>query len=132
MKVILRSFAVGFVVGTAFMLASGQAKAALTGDAGRGFMVYEDYCGACHSLDANRVGPAHRGVYGRKAGLAPGFAYSPGVKSSRIIWNEVTLDKWLTNPQAMIKGARMGFRLGDPAKRADVIAYLKRESAKQK
>jgi cytochrome c len=132
MKVILRSFAVGFVLGTALILATNPARAALVGDAARGNMIYDDYCSGCHSLDANRVGPAHRGVYGRKAGLAPGFAYSAGVKKSKVIWTEVTLEKWLINPQATIKGAVMGFRLGDPAKRADVIAFLKRESARGK
>jgi cytochrome c len=132
MKVILRSFAVGFAVGTVLILATNPARATTAGDAAHGAMIYDDYCSACHSLDANRTGPAHRGVYGRKAGLAPGFAYSPGVKKSKIVWNEVTLDKWLTNPQATIKGAQMGFRLSDATKRADVIAYLKREGAARK
>lgn len=107
----------------------GQAQAA--GDAQRGEARYESLCTGCHSLDANRIGPAHRGVFGRKAGSAPGFAYSPKVKSSKIIWNEATLNMWLTNPQAMIKGARMGFQLADARDRADVIAFLKRESAKR-
>jgi cytochrome c len=100
------------------------------GNAARGEMLYEDKCTGCHSLDANRVGPAHRGVYGRKAGLAKGFAYSPAVKASRIIWTEPTLDRWLTNPQGFIQGARMGFRLDDPAQRADVIAYLRKTSGR--
>lgn len=104
----------------------------LVGDAARGEGLYNDICSACHSLDANRVGPAHRGVYGRKAGSAPGFAYSPGVAASKVIWREATLDQWLTNPQAFIPGARMGFRLSDPQRRADVIAYLKKESAVRK
>ena len=111
------------------VFAPGLACAApLVGDAERGAMIYEDNCTACHSLDANRVGPAHRGVYGRKAGSAPGFDYSPGVKASTVIWKEATMDLWLTNPQAFIPGARMGFRLSDPQRRADVIAFLKRES----
>ncbi len=132
MKPIFRSFVLGFALGAAWMLSGHAARAAVpAGDAARGAQVYDDYCGACHSLDANRVGPAHRGVYGRKAGSAPGFAYSPGVKRSKIIWGDATLDKWLTNPQATIPGARMAFRLGDPAKRADVIAFLKRESGKK-
>jgi cytochrome c len=98
------------------------------GDAERGAALYEDKCTGCHSLDANRIGPAHRGVYGRKAGSSPGFDYSPGVKASTVIWKEATIDMWLTNPQAFIPGARMGFRLSDPQQRADVIAFLKRES----
>lgn len=127
----VRLFVIGFTAGAVslFALAS-QAHAA--GDANRGAKLYEDKCTGCHSLDANRVGPAHRGVYGRKAGLAPGFNYSPGLKKSPIVWNDVTLDKWLTNPQGTIPGARMGFRLGDAAQRADVIAFLKRESVKKK
>jgi cytochrome c len=129
-KTFFRNFAVGFVLTSALMASSGKALAA--GDANRGQALYEGRCTACHSLDANRVGPAHRGVYGRKAGSAPGYAYSPGVKASRIIWNEVSLDKWLTNPQALIPGARMGFRVGVPQERADLIAFLKRESAKKK
>ena len=100
----------------------------LVGDATRGADIYDDKCTGCHSLDANRVGPAHRGVYGRKAGSAPGFDYSPGVKASAVVWTEATMDKWLTSPQDFIAGARMGFRLSDPQQRADVIAFLKRES----
>jgi cytochrome c len=91
--------------------------------------VYEQRCSGCHSLDANRVGPAHRGVHGRRAGTAPAFAYSDAVRRSGIVWNDATLDRWLANPQALIPGQRMNFRIADPRERADVIAYLKRESA---
>jgi len=114
------------------ILCSGQVSAApLAGDAARGAGLYDDKCGACHSLDANRVGPAHRGVYGRKAGSAPGFDYSPGVRASKVIWREDTLNQWLINPQAFIPGARMGFRLSDPQQRADVIAFLKKSGARK-
>jgi cytochrome c len=99
------------------------------GDAARGASVYEQRCSGCHSLDANRVGPAHRGVHGRRAGTAPNFAYSDAVRRAGIVWNDATLDRWLTNPQGLIPGQRMNFRIADPRERADVIAYLKRESA---
>lgn len=111
----------------AALAAAAPARAAI-GDAQRGADVYDARCGACHSLDANRVGPAHRGVFGRKAGSAPGFAYSSPLKRSKIVWSEATLDPWLADPQKTIKGARMAYRLGDAQERADVIAYLKRES----
>ena len=111
------------------LLTGGPAAAMPAGDATRGADLYDAKCGACHSLDGNRVGPAHRGVYGRKAGSAPDYDYSPGVKASKIVWTEPTLDRWLTNPQETIPGARMGFRLDDPQDRADVIAYLKQQSA---
>ena len=94
------------------------------GDAARGEQLYEA-CQDCHSLDKNDVGPRHRGVYGRKAGSLPDYAYSDALKSSSIVWNEETLDKWLTDPQAFVPGVRMFFHLADPQDRADVIAYLK-------
>lgn len=121
-------FAIGIFVGLAMFFAYSRARAA-TGDANRGSQRYEALCTGCHSLDANRVGPAHRGVYGRKAGSVASYAYSSGVKKSKIVWADATLDRWLTNPQATIPGARMGFRLSSPADRSDVIAFLKRESA---
>ena len=109
------------------LTAAGEAAAA---DAQHGQELYESRCGGCHSLDANRVGPAHRGVYGRKAGSAPKFNYSPAVKSSSVVWEEKTLDAWLTNPQALIPGQRMNFRVAAAEDRADIIAYLRQQSGK--
>ncbi len=96
----------------------------LAGDAGRGETLYEA-CQDCHSLDKNDVGPRHRGVFGRKAASLPDYDYSEALKSANIVWNEETLDKWLTDPQAVAPGAKMFFHLDNPQDRADVIAYLK-------
>jgi cytochrome c len=96
----------------------------LTGDAARGETIYQA-CQDCHSLDKNDVGPRHRGVFGRKAGSLPDYDYSQALKSANIVWNEETLDKWLTDPQALAPGAKMFFHLDNPQDRADVIAYLK-------
>jgi cytochrome c len=106
------------------------AQTAAAADAGRGRELYESRCGGCHSLDANRVGPAHRGVYGRKAGAAPDFGYSPAVRNSAVVWDEKTLDAWLTNPQALIPGQRMNFRVALSEDRADIIAWLRLQSGK--
>ena len=100
----------------------------LTGDANHGETLYEA-CQDCHSLDKNDVGPRHRGVFGRKAASLPDYDYSDALKSANIIWNEETLDKWLTDPQAVAPGAKMFFHLDNPQDRADVIAHL-RERAK--
>ena len=126
------AFVAAVIAGTGAIMAtaSGATPAMPVGDATRGAQVYEDNCTGCHSLDANRVGPAHRGVFGRKAGSAAGFAYSPGLKKAKFVWDAAKLDKWLTNPQGFVPGAKMGFRLSDAQKRADVIAYLKKESGK--
>jgi cytochrome c len=96
----------------------------LAGDADRGETLYEA-CQDCHSLDKNDVGPRHRGVFGRKAASLPDYDYSDALKSANIVWNEETLDKWLTDPQAVAPGAKMFFHLDNPQDRADVIAYLK-------
>ncbi|MFM2051029.1 MAG: hypothetical protein RL682_1520, partial [Pseudomonadota bacterium] len=42
----------------------------------RGQVLFESRCVACHSVDANRVGPSLRGVVGRVAGKADGYFYS--------------------------------------------------------
>ena len=56
-------------------------SALAAGDADVGLALYKARCSACHSLDYNGVGPAHRGVFERGAALAPGFAYSDALKS---------------------------------------------------
>lgn len=104
----------------------GLSSSAMAGDAERGAAIYESRCGACHSLDHNRVGPRHRGVFGRTAGSVPGYAYSEALRRSAIVWDEDTLDRWLTNPQQLIPGQKMGFRLSDAGDRADIIAFLRR------
>ena len=96
----------------------------LVGNADHGETLYE-FCQDCHSLDKNDVGPRHRGVFGRKAASLPDYDYSDALKSANITWNEETLDKWLTDPQAVAPGAKMFFHLENPQDRADVIAYLK-------
>jgi cytochrome c len=105
------------------LLLSAQAAVA-AGDATHGEALYEG-CQDCHSLDKNDVGPRHRGVFGRKAGSLPDYDYSEGLKNSGIVWNEATLDKWLTDPQAFVPDAKMFYHLEDAKDRADVIAFLK-------
>lgn len=98
------------------------------GDPERGQKLYQSRCIACHSLDENRVGPRHRGVFGRKAGSVPDYAYSKSVKTSDVVWGPESLDDFLANPGKFIPGSKMGYRLSKPQDRADVIAFLRRES----
>ena len=93
------------------------------GDSAHGKTLYQ-VCMGCHSLDEDDVGPRHRGVVGRVAGTVPGYAYSPALKNSHIVWDRETLDRWLTNPQALVPGAKMFFAMTSAQDRADVIAYL--------
>lgn len=106
---------------------AGLARAA--GDPERGEQIYQR-CAGCHSLDANRVGPRHRGVYGRRAGGVDDYRYSRALRQSDIVWDDHTLDAWLTDPGRFIPGSRMGYRLKQAVDRADIIAFLRRESGK--
>jgi cytochrome c len=114
-------------IGTAVLLAfHGVASAA--GDAVRGQELYESRCIGCHSVDDNKSGPLHKGVFGRKAGQVPGYDYSQAVKASKLVWREKTLDLWLTNPELAIPGQKMGYFVMEARDRADLIAYLKKVS----
>jgi cytochrome c len=102
---------------------------ASAGDPVRGAAIYER-CGACHSLERNRAGPRHCGLFGRKAGSVPGFAYSRAMKQSGIVWSRETLDKFLENPRKDVPGTAMTYAgIKDARERADVIAYLERANA---
>lgn len=96
---------------------------ALKGDPQHGKVLYAG-CMGCHSLDDNDVGPLHRGVVGRKAGSVPDYAYSAALKASGIVWDPASLDRWLTNPQKLVPGAKMFYSVADAQNRADIIAYL--------
>jgi len=111
-------------ISLALLTASAFAEAAP--DASRGQTVYQARCAACHSVDFNGVGPAHRGVFGRLAGTAKGFTnYSAALKRSGLIWTEANLDRWLADPEALVPGQAMGIKLTDAGERADVIAFLR-------
>lgn len=104
--------------------AIGLQHAALA-DAARGAELYSARCGGCHSIADNGAGPRHSGLIGRKAGTQPGFDYSRALKKSKIVWDEKQLDRWLSNPNALVPGNKMVVQLAnDPRDRADIIAYL--------
>jgi cytochrome c len=109
----------------AAVVASVAAAAAppLKGDPIRGKVQYQA-CTACHSIDDNDLGPRHRGVVGRPAGMVADYAYSPALKKSGLTWDEATLDRWLTNPSELVPGTKMYFKIDDAQNRADIIAYL--------
>ncbi|MBC2653421.1 c-type cytochrome [Novosphingobium flavum] len=85
-------------------------------------------CAVCHNATKGagaKIGPDLWGVYGGKAARA-NFKYSQALKNAKLKWDDATLDKWLTAPMAMVPGTIMSFPgLKDPAKRAEIIAYLK-------
>lgn len=92
-----------------------------------GATLFRRQCATCHSLTPGEVrqGPNLAGVYGRRAGTLPGYAYSPGFKEADWVWDNAHLDPYLTNPQAVIKGGVMGYRQANADTRHAIIAYLK-------
>jgi len=94
------------------------------GDPQRGKALYDSRCTACHSLDHSRIGPAHRGVFGRHVARVAGFDYSPGLKHSNVVWNARSLDRWLTDPEKFIPGQKMGYSVPEAQDRVDIIAFL--------
>lgn len=87
-------------------------------------------CVACHAPAHDRTGPRHCGLFGRRAGSVEGFAYSPAMRRSNIVWSERTLDRFLANPPAVIPGTAMGYAgIADRGERTDLIAFLKQMNA---
>jgi len=101
-----------------------EASTEQTGDAVHGKVVFEHRCTGCHAMDENREGPQLRTVYGRKAASVAGFQYSASLKSSGLTWNSETLERWLTDPDAMVPGNDMSFATPKAMDRRDLIAYL--------
>lgn len=100
-------------------------------DAGNGKALFAERCTACHALDSNKIGPMLGGVTGRRAGTAPGYDYSAALKASGLTWTADNLDRWLTNPQQFVPGAKMPVRVLDEPSRRDLIAYLQQQSAQR-
>ena len=98
------------------------------GDAARGERDFRA-CAPCHSLEADRnmTGPSLAGLWGRKAGSLPSFErYSDALKSSGIVWEDRSLDGWLTDPAGMVPDNEMPFDgIKDARARADLLAFLK-------
>lgn len=116
----------------AVALPSAQAQAeAASGDAQRGRGLFESRCGGCHSLDQNRVGPALGNVVGRAAGKKADFAYSAALAAASHLWTPDKLQAWLTDPEALVPGQAMGYRLSSATDRRDVVAYLQTLAAGQ-
>jgi cytochrome c len=109
----------------AVLLLSTVATAAeVDGDPEHGKEVY-DRCVACHSLERNRTGPKHCGLFGRRAGELPKYRFSKALQAWGKVWTPETLDTFIEDPLGTVPGTRMGYAgVKDPKDRADLIAYL--------
>src|ERR1700688_2813142 len=83
-----------------------------------GATVFQSQCAMCHGVTpgAAGIGPSLAGV---------GYQYSPALIAAKLVWNDATLEKFLTSPQSDVPGTKMPFAgMTDAGQRADVIAYL--------
>lgn len=89
---------------------------------------FKKSCGTCHVAVADgpkRQGPNLWNVFGRPAGILDGFTFSGALKATDIVWDEETLDRWITNAGKMVPGTTMRYRQRSAEKRQNIIAYLK-------
>ncbi|MDX3926039.1 MAG: cytochrome c family protein [Shinella sp.] len=121
----MRKFAFAFLASV--VIAGGATSVLAQGaDAAPGQRLFQQRCGACHQIATprNGVGPNLQGVVGRTAGTAEGFRYSPALRDSGITWSAETLDTFLTNPTAMVRGTRMAQRFSNADERRAIIEFL--------
>ena len=93
-----------------------------------GDRLFRNTCGICHTIQSgqNRLGPSLAGILGRKAGTVPGFNYSEANKNSNVVWDEVQLDQYLTDPKQFMPGTKMIYPgMKEAEQRKAVIAYLR-------
>jgi cytochrome c len=109
------------------LLLAGSTTATFAADPAAGEKVFKAQCGICHAVAAgqNRIGPTLFGVVGRPAGSVPSFNYTADHKKLGVTWDAASLDKYLTNPRAMVPDTSMVYAgLKDDAERANLVAYL--------
>jgi len=120
----MKRFAIAVLATIAFL----SPASAQLGDAARGQQDFRA-CAPCHSLepDRNMTGPSLANLWGRKAGGLSSFErYSEALKASGIIWDDRSLDGWLTDPDQMVPDNEMPFNgIKDARARADLLAFLK-------
>ena len=132
----MRIFPLCGIAAAAFLALNVSAKA--EGDATKGKAAFAK-CAICHQVGpgaANLVGPELNGIVGRKAASVASYtAYSAGMKKlgeEGFTWTEANIDKWIADPKAMIADSPMALAfqgVPDADERADIIAYLKTQTA---
>jgi cytochrome c len=97
-------------------------------DAATGARAFKQ-CASCHQVGVNAragFGPQLNGLFGRRAGTTPDFAYSEAMKRSGIVWDERTLSAFLHDPKKLVPETKMRFwGIADENEIAALQAYLR-------
>ncbi|HVW21510.1 MAG TPA: PQQ-dependent sugar dehydrogenase [Opitutaceae bacterium] len=111
------------------LVLTARAQDLLAGDAAHGEAVFKQSCALCHpsglpGTPPSGPGPVLAGVVGRPAATVPNFTYTPALKRSGITWTAENLDRFITNPQAMVHGTAMIVQVPSAKDRRDLITFL--------
>lgn len=88
-------------------------------------------CSACHALTAAEgpmAGPHLHGLFGRRMGTVPGYAYSERLARGDITWTpETVADLFTRGPDVVTPGTRMPVQtVGEPGDLAALLRFLER------
>jgi len=102
-----------------------QGKPAETDD---GQIAFNNACRTCHTMRQgdNRLGPNLHKIIGRKAGSEPGYGYSSAMKDAGIVWDKVTLDRFIAKPDEVVPGHNMKpyGGIASAEDRGKIVSYL--------
>ena len=115
------------VVGLMLVVSANTVASGLDKEQRFGKRLFKRYCATCHYTEPNKdlFGPSLWNIVDKKAASVKGFPYSKGLKTSELTWDKVTLDKYLTSPNRLVKGTQMVFPgVKKKSERDALIRYL--------
>ena len=115
----------GVLMSACLIILFGHAARA-DGDVEAGKTIYKK-CMVCHSPDAgvNKIGPSLHGIVGRPSHSIADYNYSSAMQGYNVTWDATTLDKYLTNPRAVVPNTKMIFAgLPKDQDRQNLIVFL--------
>ena len=115
------------VTGLMLIVATNTIASGLDKEQRFGKRLFKRYCATCHYTEPNKdlFGPSLWNMVEKKAASVKGFPYSKGLKASKLIWDKVTLDKYLKSPSRLVQGTQMVFPgIKKKSERDALIRYL--------
>jgi len=132
MKSFVQALAPSILFLTVYGMMNGAGAQTLSsGDSGQGKIFFQQNCALCHADSPGagnttvvKQGPSLVSIVGRHAASSPNFNYSKALSDSGLVWDAPTLDRFLTQPTALVPGTTMPIAVPKATDRLNVIAYL--------